>query len=100
MATPKGGLLCTKSTVYEQVIVHIEYRSSPGRGSGSQMWPHLTGAHCNYFGPMTPGTGGLPANFRFLKRPLIAFIEDTYVFCYIKQAKRAFIYKMQSLIFK
>ena len=34
-----------------------------------------------YFGPMTPWTGGLPANFRFFKRPLIAFIEDTYAFC-------------------
>ena len=57
-------------------------------------------AHCNYFGPMTPGTVGLPANFRFLRRPLIAFIEDTHVFCDIKRAKRAFIYKMQSLILK
>ena len=58
------------------------------------------GAHCNYFGPMTPGTGGLPANFRFLKRPFFGVFEDTYVFCDIKQSKRTFIYKMQSLIFK
>ena len=26
----------------------------------------LEGAHCNYIGPMTPGTGGLPANLGFL----------------------------------
>ena len=34
--------------------------------------------HTNYFGPTTPGTGGLPAYFRFLKRPLTSFTEETY----------------------
>ena len=58
------------------------------------------GAHCNYFSPTVPGRGGLPAYFKILKRTLIAFTEDTYIFCYIKQAKSPFIYKMLSLNFK
>ena len=58
-------------------------------------------AHCNYFGPYTPGKEGLPAYFRFLLSDLkYLLFEDTYVFCDIKQAKSPFIYKMQSLIFK
>ena len=36
--------------------------------------------HTNYFGPTTPGTGGLPAYFRLLKRPLTSFTEETYFF--------------------
>ena len=38
-------------------------------------------ADCNYFGPTMPGRGSLPAYSRFLKRPLTAFTDDSYVFC-------------------
>ena len=89
-------MLLRRQTAY--CIVYIPVASP--KQQGYTVEKKGDGAHCNYFGPMTPGTEGLPAIFRFLKRPLIAFIEDTYVFCDIKQAKRAFIYKMQSLIFK
>ena len=52
--------------------------------------------HCNYFGPTMPVCRLISG----LKRPLIAFTEDKYVFGYVKHAKSPFMYKMLSLIFK
>ena len=58
------------------------------------------GAHCNYFGPMTAMGQEVCRQISGFLRDLSLFFKDTYVFCDIKQANRAFIYKMQSLIFK
>ena len=48
-----------------------------------------TGPHCNYFGPTIPIWEGACRlmYFRLLKIPLIAFTEETYVFCDNKQVK-------------